>query len=187
MENIPTPEDFLWNHICDHEGTINRWSSIFGDSSVLIKIFEKNEFVGNSLIIDFLITVGLSNNNKFDPVEVQNKSLSGLGIKVFNEINKQMPLYIEGELNRERSDILSYFEEYFTEGQRYCPNQEIIDAYDLAYKDLNERVRLKFFPEKEKLFNKETRYRKSTDIDDKDVRVIANIFLQLWRRSNGSF
>ncbi len=184
IDNVPTPDDFLWNHICDHEGTINRWSSVFGDSSLLIRIFEKNEFVGNSLTIDFLNTAGLSNNDKFDPVEVKNKSLSGLGIKVLNEINAQIPLYIGGELNLDRSNITNFFEKYFTEGQRYCPNQEIIDHYDSAYKDSNERVRQNFFPEREKLFKNEITYRKPTDIDDMDIKVIANIFLQLWRSSN---
>lgn len=54
---------------------LKRWADCFGRRNVKPRIFDRSEFVGGSLLPDYLHSVGISNSTPFELVESQNVGL----------------------------------------------------------------------------------------------------------------
>lgn len=152
----PEPgQNTYYENICNHRKTLETFGEIFGMDTLTPRLFSKNEYIGGTIIHDFMHLLGLPLENKLVIPVNQNASLSDKGLKMMRIFNIFMPVLINGKFNRFRKPLLKYFETYFVSNQKnqYTIPNILINAYDSAYDESNEWVRKKFFPHKTKLFN----------------------------------
>ncbi len=145
--------DGRYSHLCNHLKTLSRYSSVFGKSKIIPRIFERGEIVNDSIVDDFLHTIGCVPRREFAIPKNKNESLSNDGIDVLCYLNKLFPRWIDGSLNPFRKEILAFVERQYNDSS-YRMSDELYGAYEDYYLNVNEQVKTEYFPERISLFNK---------------------------------
>lgn len=78
-------EEFIFN--TNYSGRIERFANFFGDESIIVRPFERERFVGQSLDADFLNVLGLVVHEEFIPIERENSSLPAAALNLLRDIN----------------------------------------------------------------------------------------------------
>ena len=167
-----------FNNVCNHQKTIERFASVFGQSSLNLRIFDQEVFVNQSIIDDFLSVIPLKNTNFYSLSERANTSLSTTGILLLRRLNELVPKWIDDKPNPARANLVSYFEKYFS-GSKYVMPSYLYREYDEEFQASNEWVRKKFFPEKDQLFSNEIPLEKE-EISIPDIDSIAKLLADIW-------
>jgi len=177
----PGPECSYYFNVCNHEGTLKRFMKIFGESSVVPRIFNRNEFVNGSIIDDFMNTIDVVwDRSAFCLPEMKNVGLSVMGINIIKRINKFLPRFVDKEVNRSRSNIVDYIEECFP-GEKYFIPKDLWEKYNNEFSDSNEWVRKAFFDDRPMLFeNEDYPAKKSTKIYGEELDQIAYFISRIW-------
>ncbi|MEI2419638.1 hypothetical protein V6O07_05145, partial [Arthrospira platensis SPKY2] len=152
---IPSPNtSHYFENICNYKATIERWSSKFGSDKIVVRLYDPKHFYQNSLLQDFCCAAGIEYHNDFEqPSKVYNQSLDLFGITLLSLINKDIPMFNNDKcLNPIRANLVQLIEKHCSNGMPLIPNRDIIEVYEEAFKDSNEWVRQKFFPNKKQLF-----------------------------------
>lgn len=176
----PLPTDPYYSNLCSHKQTILKFQSVFGDETIIPKLYEKKELKDGSIIMDFM---SLLNENQMDNYrfpENKNKSLSSLGLNLLRRINVHIPKFTDNKPNMIRRNIVSYFENHFSD-DKYIMSEELIRLYDEKFKESNEWVRSHYFPDRPALFT--TSLKKSTDqVNWSEVELdrIALLISHIW-------
>jgi len=178
LDAPPPPDDLYWNNICNHKQTIERFATVFGQSAVIPKLFDKNEFVNGSIIDDVLQETGIENDGYAVPQDA-NESLSVTGVSLLRRINDLVPRFIDDRPNELRGDIVSYIEKHFSDSKYVMP-KALYDAYDLAFQDSNEWVRRNYFPKKEQLFPTKNFEETLPRISEEELDRIASLVANVW-------
>ena len=152
---IPEPRgEEYWDNLCDHRRSLLRFRKVFGVESVRPRLFVPEDFVGNSLIADFLSTASIdlpSDELLFSGRE--NESISAYGLEVLRRLNDKQPMYLEGgALNPIREGIPRLFQLAFKGGGKFQLPLEAVNRYQVAYEASNEWVRQQYFLDRERLF-----------------------------------
>lgn len=146
------PSDPYWNSTVNHRQTIEKWGGVFGLENLRIRLFENGCVRGNSLFSDFLETCGEPDRECRFPAPA-NKTLDQLGLALLARVNDLIPAMLpDNRPNPARKGVLEYFEQNHSAGPRYVPTPELAHAYETAFRDSNEWVRQRFFPERATLF-----------------------------------
>ena len=147
-------ENAYYDNICNHKKTLETFAEIFGMDALTPRLFSKNEYIGGTIIHDFMHLLGLPLEKELVIPVNQNASLSNKGLKMMRIFNIFMPVLIKGKFNRFRNPILKHFETYFVSdnSNKFTISDELSEEYDKEYSSSNEWVRTKFFPHKKKLF-----------------------------------
>jgi len=172
-------EHLYWSVVCDHKRTVSLFGNVFGERSIIPKIFDTNEFVNGSIIDDIISTIGISGENYDVPINANESLISITGIHLLSRLNKLIPKFIEGKPNNSRRDIVSYIERHFSD-QKYIMPKEIYEAYDKRYQEENEWVRNKYFSEKKYLFKTNTFEESTIDVSDIQLDKIAELIADIW-------
>ena len=182
MGAIPGPDSPYFKVVVDHARTIRLWSSVFGRNNLIIRLFDRDCLLNGDIVDDFIFTCSLKIGSFAKPKR-ENESLSALGLELLRRVNARMPLYLpDGSPNPARRGVVSFFESKFSEGQRFTPSVEVIEAYQRVYADSIEWVRNEFLPSRETLFHNpdfgdcET----GCEFDSHNLQLIANAICDLW-------
>ena len=132
--------------------SIPMWENVFGKEALRLQIFDSKYFYRNDLIQDFLYISG----SQLDTESVNlnysgvNKSLSKYGCIILRMANLILPRYsLRGIAIRERLiKVLEYLP-----GKPWSLSKEQAELIKLKYRDSNEELRKKYFPQKESLFD----------------------------------
>lgn len=180
--DIPPPEEPYFRRVVNHADTIRVWSSAFGKQNLKVRLFQRDALVDGSLLSDFIYACDLPKLSYQFPKN-ENESLSVLGLHILREANRIYPFIKEdGTLNPDRAGMASFFEKHFSQGSRYVPPQERINAYRDAFRESNEWVRQHYFPERAELFSPYVRREDEvTSLDAKEAKLIAHAFVELWK------
>ncbi len=86
-----------------YEKLVNKWDEAIGSENVIVRLFNKDDFIGESIEKDFLTMIGLE-NLKFDSNKKNNESLSSRQILLYllknrKHIDKDQMKPIESTLN----------------------------------------------------------------------------------------
>jgi hypothetical protein len=138
------PEIF---NLLNHKITLKKFGTVFGESALIPKIFEKDEFKDGSIIKDFLSILGIPMDTSYRIPDNANESLSVLGINILRRLNENVPQFIGDNYNPLRADIRLYFEKHFSD-EKYIMPHCLYEQYDLVFHESNEWVRQKYFPQK---------------------------------------
>ncbi len=140
-----------FQNVCDHRSTIERWERVFGTGNVLPRLFRRESFVGGDLLRDFIAAAGLPALAYQFPTQ-HNEALDFLGLEIMRRFNAHVPAFVSGAPNPLRGKVYGWFEKYFTDGEKQNQAPEIRQAYDAFFRESNEWVRQRFFPELPALF-----------------------------------
>lgn len=184
----PMPADAPYcKNLCDHKNTIERYRAVFGENSVIPRLFLKSEFRHGSVVDDFLGAIGIKANEGFDPPENLNESLSVTGVNLLRRINHQLPTYIDNKPNPLRAIIVSHCKRHFSESKYVMP-AKLYEEYDQAFAQSNEWVRQEFFPDRQHLFPiKAQPCESKLPMSSEDLDKMADFWLRYWTGANTRF
>lgn len=178
----PMPEDPYWNNICNHKNTIERFSSVFGESAIIPRLFARDELTNNSVLDDITNIIGIPVGDYTIP-DRQNERLSTTGIRILKKINEKIPLSIDGKPNTTRSKLVSEIQKNFSDNKYIMP-RHLYEAYDSEFLSSNEWVRRKFFPEKKNLFPVDIPLEENVIISNREIENIATLIVSIWQSKN---
>lgn len=180
LDEPPPPDHPYYNNICHHENTIKKFGSIFGSSSIIPRLFDRNEFINKSIIDDIMSVIGIPEDETYSFPENQNESLSWLGVKLLKRLNKLISTLDHNRPNPLRANLNTYIEKNFS-GSKYVMPSHLYEAYEKTFQDSNEWVRETYFPNRECLFSKSTPEDSSLNLSDTELDNIANCIASIWR------
>lgn len=191
--DLPQPGGDIGNqfgflHVCDHRQTIQRWDRVFPDR-VRVRLFARDTFVGGDLLSDFATQCGFSLGSQFVIPSVANESLTNTGVQLFAAINRRLPAFVDDRPSAARGDLQDWMARHFTASAKAKLSPEMVAEYEDAFRESNEWVRARFFPERESLFPSTVAESTVADSNAMDVEAIADLIVELWqakRRGEGS-
>ena len=107
-ENI-FPEFQSIPHYYDYKNLLDSWCSVFGGISV--RVFSRELLVNGSVVDDVFSILGISECLKFvqHPPDA-NVSLDYCSLEILKGINRSVPFLRDGRLNRDRRNLIAFFE-----------------------------------------------------------------------------
>lgn len=137
----------------NYKAILQYFIAVFGKDKMIVRLFDKAEFVQGDLIRDFLDAVGLHWDSAFVLPKNQNESLDLLGMEIAKALYKH-------DFPEIRDDIIaSKIYEYTTKSLtskdpnlKFMPPKELYESYLNFYAESNEWVRTEFFPQRQSLF-----------------------------------
>jgi len=177
-EKPPHPKDNQYfRNVCDHKSTLKRFGSIFGEDSLVIRLFQKGDLLGNSIITDFFHVLQEPLLPRYILPKSSNLSLSYTAISLLIVINKYWPRKPGTYQDFKRSHLIRNLENNST--NKFKMSKQLKDEYDKYFNKSNEWVRKKYFPHREFLFyksniNNNSEYQQNFGIDE-----AANLLIQI--------
>ena len=150
-ERPPGVSNKRYQRLCDHRLTLKLFSRVFGRESMVVRIFERDKLLNESIIDDFLNVVGCQNTSTYSVPKNKNNGLSSEGIEVFRCINKILPRWINGRTSPVRRTVKKLVTERHCDKKFYLSSDLQLE-YQSAFAANNEWVRKNYFPSKECLF-----------------------------------
>ncbi|MEH6604163.1 MAG: hypothetical protein V7711_01160 [Pseudomonadales bacterium] len=176
----PPPTDPYYNNICNHRYTLEKYSAVFGQSSIVPRIFSGTDFENSSIVEDFLSVIGIPYSDDFSKPKIENESLSVTGLAVLRRVNQIIPAFVDGKRNVLREGLVPYFEHYYSDTKYVMPHS-IYRRYSEFFRDSNEWVRQRYFPERETLFpTNDYPLQTKLQISDKELDKTAMIIASIW-------
>lgn len=176
----PPPSNHYYENICNHGKTLEQFESVFGEGTIRPRIFHKNEFRNGSIIDDFMNCMELPLDESYEIPPNVNEGLSIIGLNILRRINKTIPLFIDGKRNLVRANIVSFFEKSYSK-DKYIMPEHIYEQYDLAFKESNQWVREKYFPEKTTLFpDSQHPIESKLGVSEKSLDEFATLVSNMW-------
>ncbi len=179
--NIPPPDRPYFFNLVNHARTTRRWSGVFGDDALRVRLFEPDALLGGEAISDFIETAKLPQLNYAMPLR-SNPSLDALGVELLRRVNKDIPRFVDAEPNPLREGLIEFFEKHFSDGSPIAAPAKIVAAYEETFADSNAFIHQTYFPERNQLF---TPYSKAAERPHpghvKDYDAVASALTSLWR------
>ena len=139
-------------------GLLEKWENCYGKDNLIVKIYDKREFFKSSLIYDFL---NIFRCSKYD-IEDRDKKINisyiedALRFKIwFNKLVLQINDDDINLFDKKIDYILQkYSQELYDKGlyTKYGYSIFQLKKIEDFYKNSNEKIRLKYFPNRDKLF-----------------------------------
>jgi len=166
----------------DYERLVRGWANVFGDENFIPRIFSRKELLDGDIKKDFVSLLGW-NWNDFEDVKWKNESMSAEAQKFMIEINKILPRFIDFEVNKNHGNIGRQVHMNF-KGKGLQPTRQAAENFFKTFKDSNEKVRQKWFPEKKELFEVDfDKYPEKIELFDgnfeKDYTFAFKVFAKL--------
>lgn len=178
----PMPgESAYFDHVVNHEATLKRWSAVFGQQNLRVRLFDQTEFLDGDLITDFVDACQLPKLHYRRP-DKQNESLSAVGAAILSRVNQRVPKFCDdGLLNPLRGGVVKHFERNLSNGMRVRARSEWIDAYQDAFAESNEWVRTRFFPQRQRLFShSRAKAPGQESLPEAEIDAIAGLIADVW-------
>jgi hypothetical protein len=166
------------NYYFNYYEVLSNWERNFGIESLDIALFAQDQFLNGDLLDDFTarldpVLVGTLNKS----FQSENESLRPVGQALTRAVNLIFPVSLEDpEVVEIRSRCKKLiFQSLSGRGQQ--PGLDVHETIFESFSEINERLRLKYFPEIKVLFRPpgELPFLEN-DIDEMDFEVIASIF-----------
>jgi len=140
-------------------GLLDIWEKCYGKENLIVKIYDKKEFLQSNIIYDFLYIFECSS----DVVDYTDKKINisyiedALRFKIwFNKLISKID-DPEIEIVDKNIDYIlqKYSQELYDKGLyvKYNYSTFYLDKIEKFYKHSNEQIRLKYFPNRDKLFD----------------------------------
>lgn len=174
----PAPKTPYLNNLCNHKKTIENFGSVFGESAIIPRLFDKREFVNGSIIDDILNVIGIPNDN-YDIPNNANESLSLIGVNILRRLNETVPMLVDNKPNKVRANLVSYIQKHFSDSKYIMPGN-LYEAYDSEFQESNEGIRQRYFPNKKVLFSSEVPKEINLNVPDSELDRIADLISSIW-------
>lgn len=182
---IPVPSQKGFD-ICNHAETVENWEGKLGPGEFIPRLFTNDSMLNQNVVDDFCNVFRINTSSLRMPTR-KNMSMPEYCLKIINEINRYVPRrWIDGSIIESRWELITLLEKTLRTGRKVQANKEQIDEYDRYYKESNERVRKKYFPEREELFGCKQIRKNNNDqtIDQDQIEEIGRLIAMIWMRKN---
>ena len=132
--------------VFDYDRIIGRWTEVFGETSMVPRLYERATARGADLVTDFVSAAGL----RVDPAGLlraprKNEALSVRAQLVLTEFNKHLPSSLSGpQLVAFRRAVATAAEELFP-GSPARPSRSDAQAFYATFEESNSRVAARWF------------------------------------------
>jgi len=150
----PGPENEYYHNLCHHQGTLTRFSQVFGPEVLRPRLYNRAELVNGSVIDDFAAAVGLPCfPDGFTIPPPQNQSITALGLELLRRVNQILPLVFTAGAQPRHEELPTLLATYLNQGPRYGLSLERRRQYEMAFQASNDWVRAHYFPHRSRLFD----------------------------------
>lgn len=132
--------------IYDYAALLDRLVAVFGEDNVIVRLFDRGQLKDGDLIADYADAIGLDTLAGLERPEARNPSLSNLGIRFLEVFNEHVPDRVDGQLNRDRRNLVPVMEEHFS-GRSVLVSRAEAEAFYDRFREGNAAIRARFFPE----------------------------------------
>jgi tetratricopeptide (TPR) repeat protein len=153
--NAPTgllPEVHTDDPYFNYDRSLSLWESVFGRENIRVGLFDRKELVGGSVVSDFLACWRLGAAGDFGSVPDQNGSLDPAAQVFLHHVNPHLTAPEGMAPDRVRGSLVALLERLHA-GRGSRPSRSDAGAFYARFADSNERVRRRYFPERERLFD----------------------------------
>jgi hypothetical protein len=162
----------------DHKSLLDRWSFVFGEEAISVGLFVRENLIDRSVISDFCSRTGiplLAASASF-----ANESLRPPYQEFLRLLNVQIPFLVDNRKNLARKNLEEAISAIGA-GPGRRPSSSSARAFYEQFRESNEAVRAKWFPDQENLFSEDfDRYPEDADPAELSVDEAVNIAGQLW-------
>jgi hypothetical protein len=135
----------------DYATLLDRWARVFGEAAIVPRVFERDSLKNGDVVDDFLALCGLALEvPKDDPDRQSNLSLTAGGIDLVRAMAAHLGAAMDGGSVRWRRFVQAANEALPGAGWR--PGAAEASAFLARYAEVNEAVRQRWFPQRERLF-----------------------------------
>lgn len=164
----------------DYWRFLDRWASVFGRDRLIVRLFEKGELIGDSVITDFCEVTGVPSLAHKDRRE--NPSLR----PQYQEFLRQMNIrLLEKDTDPDgpvRARLMRTALTKLGGGRGQMPSRDEAEGFYRSFSESNERVRKRFFPERATLFNEDfSGYPEEAQPLGLDLETALDISAELWK------
>jgi hypothetical protein len=164
-----------------YDKVLSNYSKVFGEENVSVRIFERESLEGGDAVLDFCQAIGLNEFSWLQRSRQSNESLRPIALRFLAEMNRHIPLVINGTANPLRMNIIRAIEQHYAGSGPAASRDKAIWFYD-QFRESNERVRQKYFPDRERLFSDDfSMYQEvgvAPELTFEDAARMASILLQ---------
>lgn len=132
----------------DYENLINLWSGVFGQSSMIPRIFDHKSLVSGDIVDDFLFSTGICDNGFIRPIRL-NTNLTAPALRALLRVSKLLRRRPKQEVDRVRAWLIPRL----PPGGGFLPARHEVVALMAQFAASNEAVRAAWFPHREALFS----------------------------------
>lgn len=141
---LPSPEALA--PILNYHLVLSRWISVFGRSSINVRIYDRSKLVNGDVIDDFCSFISLDNIDSLAKPEQMNTSMSHRAISILSRLNARLPEQGSGGTNLERDRLAGLVKQYFSSYPKYLATRKDLGVFDAYYRESIEWLRETFFP-----------------------------------------
>jgi hypothetical protein len=136
----------------DYDAVLKNYSSVFGRENLIVRVFEKENLVGQDVVLDFADAIGLKDFSWLEKQRPTNESLRPIALRFLAEANKHLPLIVGNGPNPVRERLVAAMELHHAGSGPVVARAKAKAFYD-AFAESNERVRREYFPDRPALFS----------------------------------
>lgn len=154
LPDLPGPDNPYLANLCNHEATIKRWSLVFSDSNVNVRLYQKNSFIGGDLINDFCHQIHFSGFSQAQYSTAKaNSSASALGIALISHYNGIRPRNLYWQYDPAHSEFRRFAFSRTKNLPRFLPSTKTVELYNAAFQSSDNWIRENYYPEKQDLWD----------------------------------
>ncbi|WP_291953154.1 acyl carrier protein [Campylobacter sp.] len=175
------PDEHPRKYIFDYEWICKSHSEVFGEENLIVRLL-REEYVGGTLLKDFVYHLGLKWDESFVLKQNKNESFNLLGMELQSRLIKK-------DLQGQNINSLLYIARKTFEGTsdsrlKFKVAKDIAKSYVDYYENSNEWVRAKYFPHRKTLFEPINwdEYKENptlTQTNEKDWDQVAEFITQI--------
>ena len=129
----------------DYYQRVKRWADQVGRSSVDLRIYDRSEFVGGDLILDFLDAIEVEWRDEFYIPDRKNERIDARSLEFLRRFNEVAPtLLSDSEAQAARAKIVRALEN-LTQGPTLAYPSDVLQSVREASAESNERLAREFF------------------------------------------
>lgn len=131
------PEAAVLSSKFDYKRVVTLWRSVFGESSVVVRRFQRTALRGSDILEDLIEAAGLP--GAVERIDPQNVRLCAAGTEFLRLFNSRVPRTIDFTFNELRGNIQALLECYDS-GRAFVPDPKVIDRIRDWSKDINDWI-----------------------------------------------
>ncbi len=152
--DLPTGPSQPISRMLDWSAMLDTWAAAFGKGALQPRIFDRREFVGNDLVLDFLHCCGLPDRYAKD-ARSHNASMRPEAqefLRRYNELRHNLAVSTGAKAGKVPSAVKVVLARDYSGGGR-LPLRSDAEAFMARFEDANERLRALYFPDRARVFS----------------------------------
>ncbi len=167
------------DHFFNYDRSLALWEEAFGADAMQVRLFDRETLVGGSVVDDFVAAWQLGPMEGFAPVADQNESICPAAQEFLRALNPLLEPIPGLPIEEVRGPLAARLALLFP-GRGARPARAEVEGFYDQFRASNERLRQRFFPERERLFDEDfSAYPETEDSREAGVADFAAIAARL--------